>query len=144
MDLDAAKEWKWDENSKYGLTGLRNLGNTCFMNSGLSCLSQTPLLTEYFLSDAYKEDINPDNVLASENCEIAKKYAYLLKHLHMGTDNVFAPTKFKKEIGKKNPTFADYNQQDVADFLTATLDGLHEDLNRVVKKPYVESDPFDN
>jgi len=33
-----------------GLVGLHNLGNTCFMNSALQCLSNTVSLTNYFLS----------------------------------------------------------------------------------------------
>lgn len=45
-----------------GLTGLQNLGNTCFMNSSLQCLSHTPKLVDYFLGD-YKREINPDNPL---------------------------------------------------------------------------------
>ena len=38
------------EGSMMGITGLRNLGNTCYINSGLQCLSNIPELTKYFLS----------------------------------------------------------------------------------------------
>ena len=48
------------------------------------------------------------------------------------------PRAFKAAIANFAPQFAGYSQQDSQELLAFLLDGLHEDLNRVEKKRYVE------
>nr|KAF6311434.1 ubiquitin specific peptidase 4 [Myotis myotis] len=120
-----------------GLCGLGNLGNTCFMNSALQCLSNTAPLTDYFLRDEYEAEINRDNPLGMKG-EIAEAYAELIKQMWSGRDAHVAPRMFKTQVGRFAPQFSGYQQQDSQELLAFLLDGLHEDLNRVKKKPYLE------
>ena len=50
--------------SPLGLTGLLNLGNTCYMNSAIQCLVHTPQFTRYFCED-YHREINRQNPLGN-------------------------------------------------------------------------------
>ena len=47
------------------------------------------------------------------------------------------PREFKRIIGDFQPQFAGYDQQDSQEFMSFLLDGLHEDLNRCKRKPFV-------
>jgi len=76
-----------------GLTGLKNLGNTCYMNSVLQCMSATSPLARYFLSTisqydtgtdgldgSYRRSINVQNPLGSKGT-LANSFAELIRHL---------------------------------------------------------------
>uniref|UniRef100_A0A3Q3XIA1 Ubiquitin carboxyl-terminal hydrolase n=1 Tax=Mola mola TaxID=94237 RepID=A0A3Q3XIA1_MOLML len=125
-----------ESQSQPGLCGLSNLGNTCFMNSALQCLSNAPPLTEYFLNDQYEAEINRENPLGMRG-EIAEAYADLVKQMWLSRSSYVAPRTFKTQVGRFAPQFSGYQQQDSQELLAFLLDGLHEDLNRVKKKPYL-------
>jgi ubiquitin C-terminal hydrolase len=48
------------------------------------------------------------------------------------------PRAFKAAIANFAPQFTGYSQHDSQELLAFLLDGIHEDLNRVANKRYIE------
>lgn len=100
-------------------------------------MSNVPLLTDYFKEGRYKGDINLVNPLGRKG-EIAEAYADLINEMWSGNNSYTIPRNFKLNLSRFAPQFTGYQQQDSQELLAFLLDGLHEDLNRIEKKPYVE------
>lgn len=126
---------------KQGLVGLQNLGNTCFMNAAIQCLSHTNELTEFLLNGKFTDLINKNNPLGT-NGKLVLAYAELLQVLWKGSNLSIAPWKMKRTISSFAPQFVGYQQQDAQELLGFLLDRIHEDLNQVKKKPYFEENEF--
>jgi hypothetical protein len=58
-------------------------------------------------------------------------------YLQAGVGSV-SPRAFKSKIAQFAPQFSGYQQHDSQEFLAFLLDGLHEDINRIQQKPYIE------
>jgi ubiquitin C-terminal hydrolase len=117
-----------------GAVGFQNLGNTCFMNSILQSMMHCPVVVDYFRSGQYQGDINLDNPLGWKG-KIAEEFAGLIKQYWSDQYVSVAPRQFKNTLGEFQPRFSGYQQQDSSELLSFLLDGLHEDLNLVKKKP---------
>lgn len=94
-----------------GLVGLRNLGNTCYMNAGIQCLSNTREFTEYFMTNRFLREINSNNPLGSGG-QIACCYSKLIREMWTGREQDVSPWELKKVISNFSPQFAGYGQHD--------------------------------
>ncbi|KAJ3261422.1 ubiquitin-specific protease doa4, partial [Borealophlyctis nickersoniae] len=110
------------------MAGLKNIGNTCFMNSVIQCLSATVPLSRYFLDGSYRKHLNRTNPLGTRGA-IADTYAHLIRTMWSESESVVVPSKFKETVGDHHPAFRGNEQQDSQEFLGFVLDRLHEDLN---------------
>ncbi len=59
----------------------------------------------------------------------------MLRRMWTGEYSCIAPRTLKKCVGKFAPQFNGYSQHDTQELLAFLLDGLHEDLNKVIESP---------
>lgn len=140
-DSDAPKNAKKkapNKNSQRKGVGLKNLGNTCFMNSVLQSLSNIQIFTYYF-SNLPKID-QPKPRLCTRSVKENLDEIFLVEELRKvlidlnGADNnksSISPECLFLVIWKVVPQFKGYHQHDAHEFLRYMLDRLHTELQAV-------------
>ncbi len=124
-----------------GLSGLTNLGNTCFLNSTIQVLSHTYELNIFLDMKTYKKKLNNkyDSTLLIEWDE--------LRTLLWKENCTISPFKFVKTVQKLarlkgQNMFTGFNQNDLPEFLIFIIDCFHNALSRQVNMT-IEGTPYD-
>lgn len=122
-----------------GIFGLKNRGNTCYLNTSIQCLSNITPLTEYFLNNNHVTDLNNRYFeLKGKSVKeiiLTKEYSKLIKAL-WNTTTPIEPKTFHELIQKYDDRFSGYEQQDAQESLSLILDYLHEGLKYDVEINY--------
>ncbi|KAI1724156.1 ubiquitin carboxyl-terminal hydrolase domain-containing protein [Ditylenchus destructor] len=131
------------EHSSRGLTGLRNLGNTCYMNAALQALSNCPPLREYYRTYVIppRDDLPFDDRMPSSSSlripkPISQEFSIVVRNLWSDAYSCssLAPMPLLMKIREKWPQFRGYNQQDSQEFIRCLLDLLHQEMRHPVRK----------
>ena len=103
--------------------GLKNLSNTCYMNSVLQCLNNITQLTAYLINNSQISE-NKNTVLA--------EYINILKELSnkQNDKGYFSPKEFKNVFQSRNSMFQNNQQDDSVEFLANLLNLLNQDCKK--------------
>ncbi|OAF68726.1 hypothetical protein A3Q56_03529 [Intoshia linei] len=122
-----------------GKCGLSNIGNTCYMNAALQCVSKIKPLVNYFTKENWRRHLN-FSAKDGTRTELAHAFGEFINAFWVDSNAVFTPSKIKKIVSKFDITFRGFGQNDSQEFLLSLLSFLHEDLNKAQKTPYDDID----
>lgn len=117
--------------SSYFRLVMNILGNTCFMNSVLQCLSQTSDLSKFARSSsASSAVVDSDTPSRAKDKKVWDEFCKLLHQMwQTGTKSV-NPSDLKFALSSKYRMYSGSAQQDAQEFLRYLLDALHGALNK--------------
>jgi ubiquitin carboxyl-terminal hydrolase 8 len=149
-----------------GLSGLNNIGNTCYMNSALQCLSASNIFTGFLIKKKFVSDLKENIVQNLANGERKKKRSQgenikddddvsvylkdIKKHYYASmtyntyklfkamwkTNSAVTPKSFKHNLGEHCGAFRNFSQQDSQELINFLLDKIHEEIKCEVSLKY--------
>lgn len=123
-------------NKKAGLAGLKNLGNTCYLNAVIQCLRHTMILNNYLFGPKLQAVLmRNQETQSTDNIKIALLINYMTINSSLWDNNnaVLTPLIFKSMFGHIFDQFKGNNQHDAHECLVTILDVFHQVLSRTVK-----------
>ena len=121
----------------HSITGLRNLGNTCFMNAVIQCLLNTTEFSTFFENGLFH--INKNSKFGS-NGELVMELAALFRAMaYPSSYKSISPKDFKQAVSKHIQGFIGCSQQDSHEFLVMLIEKLHADLNESTARDVIDT-----
>ena len=137
----------------FHITGLYNIGSTCYMNATLQCLLHVSPLISYFIRvypkdkdklEKLNESIFSKGKISEAFFEIIKSISEAGKNKKNITQNnpyqnynksndAVSPEIFQKTVGKYNPQFQNLEANDSKDLILYLLQVMHQELNYYTK-----------
>ena len=130
-------------NELTGCSGLKNLGNTCYLNSIIQCLSncnlfKSYLLSEQFIKDIVKNETNEEIISFSVKKNLCFQLRRIFSHMWKYTyeeQKFWKPDSFRKLLSVKDDMFSNNHQHDSQEILIRLLDIFNEELgNKIIIK----------
>uniref|UniRef100_A0A8B9M6G6 Ubiquitin carboxyl-terminal hydrolase n=1 Tax=Accipiter nisus TaxID=211598 RepID=A0A8B9M6G6_9AVES len=109
----------WQQTQSVGV-GLQNLGNTCFLNSTLQCLTYTPPLANYMLSLEHTQSCHEEGF-----CMMCTMETHINQVLCC-SNNAIKPTSVINGLKRIGKHFHFGSQEDAHEFLCFTVDALQK------------------
>lgn len=144
LNLETNKNWQFNldgnDGEKFspvfgpGLTGMKNLGNTCYINSVVQMLFSLPFYRAFFASQTF--DDNVADAAEDLTSQLIKLYDGLISGRYSKPSGLkgdqyqegVKPESFKNLIGREHPEFRTNKQQDANEFLLYLFDKLDKEF----------------
>ena len=127
-----------DESEVLGTSGLYNMGNTCYMNSIVQCLSNCELFRQYILSNRLipdllkNKEINSHQLTSNVETFLSFQLRKIIINIWNSSFYSFRPISFKKLFGKKIEMFQNSAQHDSQEALLCILDTFNEEIGNEI------------